>query len=175
MTEPIRVAQAVSVAEAGAAATAGSEPPAGAGAAAGAVAADVPAGDVPAVDVPAPTLPAPAFQLPAPFPSFRMPSRPAMGALIAGIVVFVLAAMAAETLTLFFLGIVVVYLIDPPISWMARHRVPRWAGTLVMLAILGGARGSRRPPPPEETSPGAGRRSVTQGVAPRSRRIARTG
>jgi predicted PurR-regulated permease PerM len=62
-----------------------------------------------------------------------------MVAIIAGIVVFVLAAMAAETLTLFFLGIVIVYLIDPPISWMARHRVPRWAGTLLMLAVLGGA------------------------------------
>jgi predicted PurR-regulated permease PerM len=65
-----------------------------------------------------------------------MPSRPALVALGAAVIVLVLAGMAAGILTLFFLGIVIVYLIDPPISWMSRHHVPRWLGTLLMLAIL---------------------------------------
>jgi predicted PurR-regulated permease PerM len=128
MTEPIRVAQAVPPAVAGA------DPPAGTDAAAGEVAADVPAADVPVADVPAAV-----FQLPAPFPPFRMPSRPALVAVGAAVVVLLLAGLAAGILTLFFLGIVIVYLIDPPISWLSRHHVPRWAGTLLMLAILTGA------------------------------------
>ncbi|MEI8333792.1 MAG: AI-2E family transporter [Chloroflexota bacterium] len=80
-----------------------------------------------------------AITLPAPFPPFAMPSRPALVAIGAGVIVLVLAAMAAGILTLFFIGIVIVYLIDPPISWMARRHIPRWAGTLIMLAILVGA------------------------------------
>ena len=71
-----------------------------------------------------------------PYPRFTGLSTPALVTLIAGVAVAILAAMASGTLTIFFIGILIVYLIDPPIRWMNRRGVPRWMGTVVMLAIV---------------------------------------
>jgi predicted PurR-regulated permease PerM len=70
------------------------------------------------------------------YPRFTGLSKPALVTIIAAVAVGILAAMASGTLTIFFIGILIVYLIDPPIRWMHRHGVPRWMGTIAMLAVV---------------------------------------
>jgi predicted PurR-regulated permease PerM len=72
----------------------------------------------------------------APYPPFSAPSRAAVVVLIAGMFLAVFAVMAQAELVLFGIGLLVVYLIDPAVTWMARHRIPRAIGTLLMMAVL---------------------------------------
>jgi hypothetical protein len=55
------------------------------------------------------------------FPAIHAPSRAAVVLLIAGTIVAVLGFMAGEVLAMFAIGLIIVYLIDPVVTMLARR------------------------------------------------------
>lgn len=70
------------------------------------------------------------------FPRFRPPSAAAVVVILSGLVVVGLASLASHVLAMFAIGLIVVYLIDPVVTMLARHRVPRALGTIGMMVLL---------------------------------------
>ncbi|MEO8937844.1 MAG: AI-2E family transporter [Burkholderiaceae bacterium] len=52
------------------------------------------------------------------------------------VVVGVLVWMLAPVLTPFLIAAIIGYILNPGVDWLARHRVPRWVGTSLMLILL---------------------------------------
>ena len=42
---------------------------------------------------------------------------------------------ARDALPAFIIGVALAFVLDPPVTWLERFRVPRWAGVLVMYAV----------------------------------------
>jgi len=59
------------------------------------------------------------------FPRLARPSRAAIVACAGVAAVLVVAYMVGEALAIFIVGLILVYLLDWPVSWLARHGVPR--------------------------------------------------
>lgn len=56
--------------------------------------------------------------------------------LFAAIVVAFLLYQGREALSPFVVGLLLVYLLNPPVEWLTRLRVPRWAAILIVYAIV---------------------------------------
>ena len=52
------------------------------------------------------------------------------------VVLGVLTYLLAPVLTPFLIAAILGYILNPGVDWLARHRVPRWAGTTLMLVLL---------------------------------------
>lgn len=70
------------------------------------------------------------------FPRVTLPSRAALVAAAGAVAILFLAYMVGEVLAIFVIGLILVYLLDWPVSWLARHHVPRALGTLLSIAAL---------------------------------------
>ncbi len=70
------------------------------------------------------------------FPRVTRPSRAAVvaGAGIVG--ALFLAYLVGEVLAIFVIGLILAYLLDYPVSWLARHGVPRAIGTILSIVAL---------------------------------------
>jgi predicted PurR-regulated permease PerM len=65
------------------------------------------------------------------------PLSPRVTILIAGAVLFaLLLAMAAESVRPFIVGLLFVYLLDPPVRWLVRLRVPRTLAILIVYVLV---------------------------------------
>lgn len=51
-------------------------------------------------------------------------------------VIGVLIYLLAPVLTPFLIAAIIGYILNPGVDWMAKHRVPRWLGSTVMLVLL---------------------------------------
>jgi predicted PurR-regulated permease PerM len=56
--------------------------------------------------------------------------------LVATVVVAFLLYQGREALSPFVVGLLLVYLLDPPVEWLSRLRVPRWLAILIVYAIV---------------------------------------
>ncbi len=70
------------------------------------------------------------------FPRLARPSRAAIVAGAGVAAVLVVAYMVGEALAIFIVGLILVYLLDWPVSWLARHGVPRALGAILAIAGL---------------------------------------
>jgi predicted PurR-regulated permease PerM len=70
------------------------------------------------------------------FPRISRPSRAAVVAAVGIGVVGVVAYMVGEALAIFVIGLILAYLLDWPVAWMARHGVPRAVGAVLSIAAL---------------------------------------
>ncbi|HEX5828638.1 MAG TPA: AI-2E family transporter [Candidatus Limnocylindrales bacterium] len=66
----------------------------------------------------------------------RVPSAAGIVAGAAVVAVCVLLFMAAEALPVFIIGLLIAYVLDPVVTWLAGHRVPRGLGTLIAIGGL---------------------------------------
>lgn len=65
------------------------------------------------------------------------PLSPRVGVLIGGAVVLGLVlAMAADSVRPFIIGLLFVYLLDPPVRWLVRLRVPRALAILIVYVVV---------------------------------------
>jgi predicted PurR-regulated permease PerM len=71
------------------------------------------------------------------FPRITRPTRAAVVAAAGATIVLVLAYLVGEVLAMFVIGLIVAYLLDYPVTWLARHRVPRALGAILSIAVLG--------------------------------------
>lgn len=73
------------------------------------------------------------------YPSMKLPSRPAVVAMTAGVILAVVLLAAARALPIFVVGLALAYLIDPAVTALTRRRVQRWLASiaLVILMMLG--------------------------------------
>jgi predicted PurR-regulated permease PerM len=53
-----------------------------------------------------------------------------------GLLVLLLMYVLAPVLTPFALAAIVAYLLAPGVDWLARHRIPRWVGVLLMILFV---------------------------------------
>jgi predicted PurR-regulated permease PerM len=73
----------------------------------------------------------------APGASRMAPLSPRVAVLIAGAVILaVVLAMAADAVRPFIVGLLFVYLLDPPVRWLVRLRVPRLLAIFIVYAIV---------------------------------------
>lgn len=70
------------------------------------------------------------------FPSVTVPSRPAVVALTAGIVLAVVLLAAARALPIFVVGLGLSYLVDPAVTALERRGVPRWLASIVLVVLM---------------------------------------
>ena len=73
------------------------------------------------------------------YPLVKIPSQPALLAVTAGALLAVVLLAAARALPIFVVGLALAYLIDPAVTGLVRHGVPRWLASiaLVILMMLG--------------------------------------
>jgi predicted PurR-regulated permease PerM len=71
------------------------------------------------------------------FPRITRPSRAAVVAAGGAAIVLVLAYLVGEVLALFIIGLILAYLLDYPVTWLARHGVPRALGAILSIIALG--------------------------------------
>ena len=70
------------------------------------------------------------------YPSVTTPSRPAVVAVIAGILLAVVLLAAARALPIFLVGLALAYLIDPAVTALGRRGMPRWLATLALVVLM---------------------------------------
>jgi predicted PurR-regulated permease PerM len=70
------------------------------------------------------------------FPRIGRPSRAAVVAAAGLAVGLILAYLVGEVLALFIIGLILAYLLDYPVTWLARHGLPRALGAVLSLAVL---------------------------------------
>ena len=74
-----------------------------------------------------------------PAPRFPRATVPSGAALLAGAAVVatcVLLFMAGDALPVFIIGLLLAYILDPVVTWLAAHRVPRGLATLIAIGGL---------------------------------------
>ena len=54
------------------------------------------------------------------------------GAVLIGLILL----LGADAIPPFVVGLLLVYLLDPGVTWLARRGVPRWLGVLIFYAIV---------------------------------------
>lgn len=69
------------------------------------------------------------------FPRMRTPSAAGIVAAVAVTVACLLLILVAEALPVFIIGLIVALVLDPLVTWLARHRVPRGLATLLAMAL----------------------------------------
>jgi predicted PurR-regulated permease PerM len=104
-------------------------------------ASDGPAAEDPAIAAArwAASLPPPPFVDPAGGRGFRRfaPLSPRVAVLLAGVVVLaVVLSMAADAVRPFIVGLLFVYLLDPPVRWLVRLRIPRPLAILIVYVVV---------------------------------------
>jgi predicted PurR-regulated permease PerM len=72
------------------------------------------------------------------YPAWTTPSRPAVVATVAGLLVVALFLVASGALPLFVVGLLLAYLIDPGVTWLERRRMQRWLASLLVILALSG-------------------------------------
>jgi predicted PurR-regulated permease PerM len=70
------------------------------------------------------------------YPALSKPSRPAVVAALAGVLLALVALAAAAALPLFIVGLALAYLIDPGVTWLEARGIPRWLGSVLLIAVL---------------------------------------
>jgi predicted PurR-regulated permease PerM len=70
------------------------------------------------------------------FPRISRPSRAAVVAAAGIVAALFLAYLVGEVLAIFVIGLIFAYLLDYPVSWLARHGVPRAIGTILSIIAL---------------------------------------
>lgn len=70
------------------------------------------------------------------YPSVKVPSRPAVVALVGGVLFAVVLLAAAGALSIFIVGLALAYVIDPAVTALARHGAPRWLASAALIALL---------------------------------------
>jgi predicted PurR-regulated permease PerM len=70
------------------------------------------------------------------FPRFTTPSAAAIVAAAAVVAGCVLLFAVSEALPVFIIGLILAYILDPVVTWLAGHRVPRGIGTLIAMVLL---------------------------------------
>ena len=70
------------------------------------------------------------------YPSVTVPSRPAVLAVTAGILLVVVLLAAARALPIFVVGLALSYLIDPAVTALGRRGMPRWLATLALVFLM---------------------------------------
>jgi predicted PurR-regulated permease PerM len=73
---------------------------------------------------------------PTSYPPVTVPSRPAVVAVTAGILLAVVLLAAARALPIFVVGVALSYLIDPAVTGLERRGLPRWLASLVLVVLL---------------------------------------
>lgn len=71
------------------------------------------------------------------FPSLTPPSRPAVVAAAGVAVVAVLVYLVGETLATFVIGLILILVLDPIVTWLAARGLPRWVAAVLSIALLG--------------------------------------
>ncbi len=66
----------------------------------------------------------------------RAPTPRAALAISAAVLILLVLLLGAEAIPPFVVGLLLVYLLDPPVTWLARRGVPRWLGVLLLYALL---------------------------------------
>lgn len=66
----------------------------------------------------------------------RPPTQRVALVLFAAVVVAFLLYQGREALSPFVVGLLLVYLLDPAVEWLSRHRVPRWIAILLVYVIV---------------------------------------
>jgi predicted PurR-regulated permease PerM len=62
--------------------------------------------------------------------------RTTLSWVVVAAIVGVLFYLLAPVLTPFLIAAIIGYILNPGVDWLARHRVPRWLGTTLMLILL---------------------------------------
>jgi len=70
------------------------------------------------------------------YPSVKVPSRPAVVAVTAGVLLAVVLLAAARALPIFVVGLGLSYLIDPAVTALERHGVRRWLASIVLVCLM---------------------------------------
>jgi predicted PurR-regulated permease PerM len=70
------------------------------------------------------------------YPLVTVPSRPAVVAVIAGILLVVVLLAAARALPIFVIGLGLSYLVDPAVTALERRGVPRWLASIVLVILM---------------------------------------
>ncbi len=70
------------------------------------------------------------------YPRMTIPSRPAVVAMSAGVLLAGLLLAAARTLPIFVVGLALAYLIDPLVTALSGRGVPRWLATLALVVMM---------------------------------------
>jgi predicted PurR-regulated permease PerM len=70
------------------------------------------------------------------YPSVTVPSRPAVVAVTAGILLVVVLLAAARALPIFVIGLGLSYLVDPAVTALERRGVPRWLASIVLVVLM---------------------------------------
>jgi putative permease len=76
------------------------------------------------------------------FPLLRTPSAAAVVAAAIVVVVLVILARVGEALPVFVVGLLIAYVLDPAVTWMARRGIPRGLATLIAIGALLAALGA---------------------------------
>ena len=66
----------------------------------------------------------------------KVPSRPAVVALVGGVLLAAVLLAAAGALSIFLVGLALAYVIDPAATALARHEAPRWLASLALIVLL---------------------------------------
>ena len=72
-------------------------------------------------------------------PSYRpvkVPSRPAVVAIVGGVLLAVVLLSAVGALSIFVVGLALAYVIDPAVTALARRGLPRWLASLALIVLL---------------------------------------
>ena len=70
------------------------------------------------------------------YPPVTVPSRPAVVAAVAGLIVIAIVLVAASALPIFIVGIGLAYLVDPPVTALVARGVPRWIASILLIIVL---------------------------------------
>jgi predicted PurR-regulated permease PerM len=83
---------------------------------------------------------------------------PSAAGIVAGasiVAVCVLLFAVSEALPVFLIGLITAFVLDPPVTWLASHRVPRGLATLIALVVTAIVAGAGRAVPRDRGQPGA--------------------
>ncbi len=70
------------------------------------------------------------------YPALTVPSRPAIVALVGGVLLAVVLLVAAGALSIFLVGLALAYVIDPAVTALSRHGAPRWLASVALIVLL---------------------------------------
>src|SRR5512147_1296586 len=70
------------------------------------------------------------------YPPVRVPSRPAVVAIIGGVLLAAVLLAAVGALSIFVVGLALAYVIDPPVTALARRGMPRGLASVALILLL---------------------------------------
>ncbi|HEX5825483.1 MAG TPA: AI-2E family transporter, partial [Candidatus Limnocylindrales bacterium] len=66
----------------------------------------------------------------------KVPSRPAVVAVVGGVLIAVVLLATAGALSIFVVGLALAYVIDPAVTSLARRGAPRWLASVALIVLL---------------------------------------